>query len=104
MLNKEMIVSFNENRDPNQAGYMASYMRNIFPFPGIPKPKRAILQREFIKGTKKQKTIDWEFVSLLWDLPEREFQYLALEYLLALKGVLQNFNSITTTSCQYFCG
>lgn len=88
-LKKELIISFYENRDPNQAVYMASYMKDKFPFLGIPKPKRAMLQSEFIKGAKKQNEIDWEFVIMLWDLPEREFHYLALDYLLALKGTLQ---------------
>ncbi len=85
-MNNELIILFYENRDPDQAEYMSSYMKSRFSFLGIPKPKRAMLQREFIKDAKKQKSIDWETVCMLWDLPEREFQYLAVDYLLALKA------------------
>lgn len=98
MLNNELILSFYENKDQNQAIYMAAYMKNQFPFLGIPKPQRAILQRDFTKSAKKQPSVDWEFVFLLWDLPEREFQYLAVDYLLALKDKLQkaDINHIRT--------
>lgn len=64
-------------------------MKDNFPFLGIPKPKRAELQNGFIKQAKKQKPIDWNSIFELWELPEREFQYLAVDYLVALKGSLQ---------------
>lgn len=64
-------------------------MKDKFSFLGIQKPQRALLQKEFIKQAKKQKKIDWDFVFLLWDLPEREFQYLAVDYLLDLKESLE---------------
>ena len=86
---KELIKSFNDNTDQTQAVKMAAYMKDNFPFIGIPKPKRALLQNDFIKQAKKQKLIDWNVIFELWDLPEREFQYLAVDYLLALKGSLQ---------------
>ena len=85
----ELINSFLENSDQGQAVKMAAYMKNNFPFLGIPKPKRAFLGNEFMKKAKKQKVIDWNFVFMLWERPEREFQYMAIDYLLALKGCLQ---------------
>jgi 3-methyladenine DNA glycosylase AlkD len=58
---------------------MSAYMREQFPFLGIPTPERRRLSREFLKSACK-KEIDWEFVIKCWEL-EREFQYLAMDYL-----------------------
>lgn len=83
------ISSFYENKDPEKAAQMSAYMKNLFPFLGIQKPKRELLQKEFIKLAKKDKTLDWSIVDMLWDLPEREFQYLAINYLIALKDYIE---------------
>lgn len=80
---------FYDNRNNEKAEKMAAYMKNRFPFLGIQKNTRVQLQKDFIRLAKKQGTIHWEFVFSLWDLPEREFQYLALDYLVALKNSLQ---------------
>jgi len=87
---KQLINSFYDNRNQEQAKKMSAYMKNNFLFLGLPKPQRAKLEKEFIKQAKKEKKIDWNFVFMLWDLPEREFQYLALDYILALKNNLEN--------------
>lgn len=88
-MDKQLIKSFYEHGNQAQAKNMSAYMKYKFTFLGIKKPQRAKLQRELIKQAKKQKKIDWDFVFRLWDLPEREFQYLAIDYLLALKDYLQ---------------
>ncbi|MTI81231.1 MAG: DNA alkylation repair protein [Firmicutes bacterium] len=88
MYNK-LINSFLENKDQEKAVKMAAYMKNNFSFLGIPKPLRAKLEKEFIKAAKKQRSIDWDLINKLWNMPEREFQYLAVDYLLALKDCLQ---------------
>ena len=64
---------------------MAAYMKDLFPYLGIAKPVRAKLQSSFIKESRLLKTIEWDLIDRLWALPEREFQYLAIDYLLALK-------------------
>lgn len=64
-------------------------MKNNFPFLGLGKPDRSVLQADFIRRAKKDPFINWEIVFRLWDLPEREFQYLAVEYLLAQKNHLR---------------
>jgi len=87
-LDKQLIKSYYEQGNQEQARKMSAYMKDKFLYLGIQKPQRTELQKEFIKQAKKQKKIDWDFVFLLWDLPEREFQYLALDYLLALKDNL----------------
>lgn len=66
---------------------MSAYMRNRFPFLGIQKPERVNLSRDFIKGMDPT-AVDWDFVCKCWRQPEREFQYLAVDYLSRLKGLL----------------
>ena len=59
---------------------MKKYMRNQFPFLGLQTPERKKLSREFLKNKIKQPP-DWDFVAQCWSQPEREFQYLAKDYL-----------------------
>lgn len=78
---------FYQNADQERAQPMAAYMKNLFPFLGIAKPERAVLSKEFLKQCKKAQTIDWAFIDKCWSL-EREFQYLALDYLKVLADLL----------------
>jgi len=87
-LDNELIKSFYDNVNPEDAERMSAYMRCKFLYLGIRKPQRAVLQNGFIKQAKKQKKVDWDFIVRLWDLPEREFQYLAIDYLIGLKNHL----------------
>lgn len=73
--------------DPIQAVKMSAYMRDLFPFLGIPAPKCKELSKEFLALAKKQKEIDWAFVDMCWE-KEREFQYLALNYIITLANLL----------------
>lgn len=86
---KNIISILHENADPVKAPQMAAYMKNKFPFLGIQKPQRQKITKGFIKEAKKGKAVDWGIVSMLWDLPEREFQYLAVDYLIALKDYIK---------------
>ncbi|MDR2797987.1 MAG: DNA alkylation repair protein, partial [Treponema sp.] len=76
----ELFKSFRENANPQQAVAMGAYMRDLFPFLGIPAPERRKLSREFLKAAGKR-DVDWGFVFKCWKQPEREFQYLATDYL-----------------------
>jgi 3-methyladenine DNA glycosylase AlkD len=76
----DIFALFRQNANPAQAAPMAAYMRNICPFLGIFKPRRAELQKPFLKEAKTHTSVDWEFINRCWTL-EREFQYLALDYL-----------------------
>lgn len=67
---------------------MAKYMRNLFPFYGIPTPKRKKLYRDILKEEKKTKTVDWEFLDRCYADEHREFRYLAADYLIALNDFL----------------
>ncbi|MEM6726655.1 MAG: DNA alkylation repair protein [Bacteroidota bacterium] len=65
--------------DKDLAGPMAAYMKNHFPFMGIKAPHRKVLFQEFCKHTSLP-SIDHltEVVKALYDLPEREYQMVAV--------------------------
>ena len=75
----EIIKIYYANKNDCQAEQMAAYMKDNFPFLGIKKPQRIILQKLFVKQFKRSKKIDWTLIFNLWELEEREFQYLALD-------------------------
>ena len=81
---------FRSAANPQKAAPMSAYMRDQFPFLGIQKPERKKLIGDFMKAVDK-KAIDRAFVFKCWEQPEREFQYLAVDYLTKLKaGLTQN--------------
>jgi 3-methyladenine DNA glycosylase AlkD len=70
------------HRNEENAEPMKKYMRNQFEFLGIKTPQRTALLREFLKEHGKPHLEDLsETVLGLWELPEREFQYIALALL-----------------------
>lgn len=85
---QQIVDLFYQNRNQKQAEQMAAYMKNNFAFLGIPKPLRSSLVNSYIKELMKTKRIDWEMVNQCWEMPEREFQYFALDYLLRMKNYL----------------
>ncbi len=74
--------------DPEKAKGMAAYQKNQFKFLGIQKPERALLTKEFFKQ-KKREPVDWGFVEACYSRNEREFQYIAVDYLLMMKDKLE---------------
>jgi 3-methyladenine DNA glycosylase AlkD len=88
-LDNELIKSFYDHRNQEQAKKMSAYMKDNFAYLGIQKPLRGELQKEFFKKAKNNQKVNWDLIYMLWNLPEREFQYLAVDYLLALKDSLQ---------------
>ena len=85
---KEIFELFEQNKDEQKAAGMAAYMKNNFPFLGIPKPERTALSKAFLKEKKKEDGIDWDLVFECYDKAEREFQYLAVAYLNEVKDKL----------------
>jgi len=84
-----ILEEYRQNREPLNAAPMAKYMRSQFAFLGITRTKRDQLQKGFLQATRRTGIIDWDFVKQCWDLPEREYQYLAIDYLGALCKHLQ---------------
>lgn len=85
----ELIQLLESNRNPERAVGMSAYMRNQFPFLGIQKPVRAELSKPFMLAAKKHRQIDWDVVDVLWSKPEREFQYVAMEYIVMMRGSME---------------
>ena len=77
------------HRDAEKAFHMAKYMKDQFPFLGISKPERVKLAGPFFKAAKQSRRVDCKMVDKLWNLPEREFQYVAMGYLLAVENYLR---------------
>ncbi|HEY8362578.1 MAG TPA: DNA alkylation repair protein [Tissierellaceae bacterium] len=87
--NLDIIQIFYNNRNEENAVPMAKYMKNQFPFLGLKKPDRTALSKGFLNEKKKDKEIDWDFIFRCYELPEREFQYLAIDYMSKVANLFQ---------------
>ncbi|MEV6966821.1 DNA alkylation repair protein [Hamadaea sp. NPDC051192] len=75
--------------DPDRAAAMAKYMRDQFPFLGIPSTPLAALQREVATGLPRPESADAAEIALgCWSFDEREYQYVACGYLRKYATVL----------------
>lgn len=79
-----IIEEFRQHKNED-AEKQAAYLRHQFEFIGLKTPERRLLAKDFLKEKKADKKIDWKLVFKFWNLPEREFQYLALDYLHQMK-------------------
>lgn len=70
-----------QHTNPERGIAMSAYLRNQFPSLGISSPVRKELSKEFLKEKVKSKSVDWEFVDWCFEQEEREFVYLAIDYL-----------------------
>lgn len=84
----DIIKIFYENKNEKNAEPMSKYMKNNFSFLGLKTPERKEFTKDFLKERKYDKVVDWGFVFKCYDLPEREFQYLAIGYLDKIKDLL----------------
>ncbi|KUF17093.1 DNA alkylation repair protein [Streptomyces silvensis] len=68
--------------DPVRAADMRAYMKDIAPFLGITSPARREVSRAVLAGTPRPDEADCAALALrCWRLPEREYQYFAVDYL-----------------------
>ena len=68
--------------DPERAVVMRAYMKDVAPFLGLPSPERRALSRWVLQGTPRPDERDCTAVALrCWRLPEREYQYFAVDLL-----------------------
>lgn len=95
----DIFKTFYNARDDENAAKMSAYMKNKFPFLGIPKPIRTKLSRNFLRQKKMEKKIDWQFIFGCYNMPEREFHYFALDYLTAVKDLLVPDDMDKTVYC-----
>ncbi len=78
------------HRNEARAKAMSAYMRNQFPFLGIVSPKRKLLTKTaFLETGALKKPFDETLVLELWASPEREYQYVACDYLECFRKKLE---------------
>ncbi len=77
-----LVRAFDGARDPERAGPAAAYMRDQFAFLGISSPDRRALARTVLAGLRPAGEDDLRRVAVAcWELPEREYQYFACDWL-----------------------
>lgn len=69
------------NQDANKALNMSAYLKGHFTCFGIKSPLRNEIQKEWFQSIKSENFNHWDIVSHLWNLDQREFHYIALDYL-----------------------
>ncbi|MFD0117608.1 DNA alkylation repair protein [Streptomyces sp. NPDC058320] len=68
--------------DPERAGQMRAYMKDVAPFLGLTAPVRRALSRTVLAGVPRPDESDCTALALrCWELPEREYAYFAVDYL-----------------------
>ncbi|XJS10672.1 DNA alkylation repair protein [Aerococcaceae bacterium WGS1372] len=96
---RELFEELRANRTEN-ARAMFAYLRNQFPFLGLKSGKRREITRPYLKQAKQEARqtykenpnsdiIDWDFVHSCWQQEEREFQYIAADYLKDVRPYLK---------------
>lgn len=85
----EMFILLEKSGDKEKAEKMSAYMKNNFLFLGIQKPKLTEISKPYMKQAVRAKEVDWEFVEICWKKEYREAQYIALNYISALKKCLK---------------
>ena len=74
-------------RNEDKAKAMSAYMKNLFPFLGVQAIERRAICNGFFKE-KKKRPVDWVFVQQCYEKWEREYQIIAIDYLLVVKDRL----------------
>jgi 3-methyladenine DNA glycosylase AlkD len=81
-----VVASYRSAVNEERAAAQRQYMRDQFPYLGIPTPERRRLSRAVLKagGNARPSTDECAALALrFWELPEREFRYFAIDYLVA---------------------
>lgn len=86
MTTSEIITLYHSHANPTLAEAMSRYMKYHFPFLGIQKPLRSKMEKDFVQANKNLKfDVLNVIIKELWEQPEREFQYTAMELMLKSK-------------------
>lgn len=79
---ERLVVSYATAADPVRAERSAAYLKGVAPFIGIPAPQRRALSRQVLAPLPPPGEADCVAIALrCWELPEREYQYFAVDYL-----------------------
>ncbi|AHV97241.1 DNA alkylation repair protein [Paenibacillus sabinae] len=82
---KQLVRELENAQDPEAAATMSAYMRDQFPYLGVRTPVRRQLLKAFLKEHPPVK----EWVPLLWEKPEREYQYCGVDIAESLRKKLE---------------
>lgn len=91
----DLFALFRQHHHLDNAQAMSKYMRQQFSFIGIKTPLRRQLAQPYFKHERQKMkavadaSINWDFVEACWQAPEREFQYLAADYLKLMQNTLK---------------
>lgn len=83
MINEDIGRLLNEmksHRKDEESEKMTAYMKGHFEYFGIKSPERKAIQKEWLKTLPKN-TNRWDVAFLLWNEPQRELHYIAMDYL-----------------------
>ena len=81
-MEKAIVEAFTSHQDPSRAEGMSAYMKNHFPFLGISSPLRRQLAQRALSGLPRPEASDLaDLARSLWERPEREYQYAAIDQL-----------------------
>ena len=75
-------------QDSERAVSMSAYMRNQFPFLGIAATPRKLVAKSYFRIALQEHIIDFDFVEKCFQQQEREYQQLAVDYLLSIQNLL----------------
>jgi 3-methyladenine DNA glycosylase AlkD len=79
---ERLTATYGAAADPARAVPMRAYMKDVAPFLGLTTPVRRALSRTVLEGTPRPDERDCTAIALrCWELPEREYQYFAVDYL-----------------------
>ncbi|TXL88268.1 DNA alkylation repair protein [Streptomyces sp. IB2014 016-6] len=77
-----LVVGYATAADPVRAEQSGAYLKGVAPFLGIPAPQRRALSRQVLDALPRPDERDCVAIALrCWELPEREYQYFAVDYL-----------------------
>ncbi|MBD0844485.1 DNA alkylation repair protein [Streptomyces sp. TRM68416] len=79
---ERLTAVYGAGADPERGATMRTYMKDVAPFLGLTTPVRRQLSRTVLEGTPRPDEADCTAIALrCWALPEREYQYFAVDYL-----------------------
>ena len=99
---RQIQTELEKHRDPQRAVYMKAYMKDQYEYLGINAPARRTLTRPFLtKDSRPPVEHLWPVVRQFWELPEREYQYFAMEliaryYNKAEKDWIEHYQELIT--------
>lgn len=83
----EIISAFEKRSNPEFADKMATYMRHKFEYFGLKADERKTIQKEFFSKMNNQYDHEerWDVVRELWEKPQRELLYFAMDWAKSFK-------------------